>query len=96
MPSSSKSCDCTKLPFKKECLKFCIELILRKATPEEKITILGLDAELAYAIRNVYLKTSVNSFEDLERMLHPHQIDQLISKFSALNQAQLDYFNRKK
>ncbi len=95
MASNTNSCDCTKIPFKKECLKYCTELILRKATPEEKISILGMDAQLAYAIRYAYVNRNINSFEDLEKALTSSQINQLLLIFGSLNQSQIDYFNKK-
>lgn len=94
--ANKKACDCSKLPFKKECLKYCIEQILRTATPEEKQLVLGLGKQLTNAIFNAYSKDVVNSFEDLEVLLTPIQIDTLILKFESLSQYQLNYFNKSK
>jgi hypothetical protein len=89
-------CDCTKLPFKKECLKYCIELILRNATPEEKQLILGFSKQLASSIYRAYNTRNIQEFEDLERELNSLEIQEIISRFSSLNQTQLNYFNKSK
>ncbi|MBZ0099715.1 MAG: hypothetical protein K8F30_11550 [Taibaiella sp.] len=48
-------CDCTKVPFPEECVEYCIERILRVATPEEKQLVLGFSPSLAHNIKFKYL-----------------------------------------
>jgi hypothetical protein len=92
---NSKTCDCTKIPFREDCIKHCTESVLRKANPNEKQTILGFDATLTQAIYIAYNTRHINSFEDLESALTGEQIGIIISTFRTLTQAQLDYFNKK-
>lgn len=88
-------CDCTLIPFKEECLKYCTEEILSKANKDEKQSILGFDRPLADAIYNAYNSRSIRSFEDLERTLSPSQVATILNTFRGLTQAQLDYFKNK-
>jgi len=95
MTSDTNGCDCTKIPFSEECLKHCIELVLRKANKQEKQSILGFDEQLAQAIFTAYNTQIINGFEDLESNLNPGQVEIILATFRSLKQSQLDYFNNK-
>lgn len=86
-------CDCSKVPFAPECIRYCIELTLRSATPEEKQLILGLDPKLTKDIFEAYRKGIISNFDDLEKQLSRDQIQFLVFKFERLTQYQVDYFN---
>ena len=92
-----KNCDtsdCLSLPLREACFDFCVEKILRVATPVEKISILGMDEDLANAIFTAYNygKVPISSFSDLERVLNQNQISQIRTIFKNLTQNQLDHF----
>jgi hypothetical protein len=99
----AKDCDCTMIPFDDKCLTYCIELILRKnidlilrkASVNEKQTILGFDLDLAQTIYDAYHTGSINNFEDLKNVLTPYQVSTVISTFGSLTQDKLDYFNNR-
>lgn len=95
MRNNANNCDCTKIPFSEECLKHCIELILRKANRQEKQSVLGFDEQLAQAIYTAYNTRNIKSFEDLEQSLNPSHIAIILATFRSLTQSQLDYFNNK-
>lgn len=84
--------DCIKDPIKKECRKFCLERILRTATPEEKRLILGYSHTTANAIFNAYNNFLINSYDDLQRHLTQEQEREILAKFDQINQFQIDYF----
>lgn len=86
--------DCLSIPFPLECFDFCIEQILRVATPEEKIRVLGMDENLAHAIFSAYNYGSrtIRSFKDLKKALSGPQINSIRAIFNNLTQEQLDYF----
>jgi hypothetical protein len=87
--------DCTKVPIPINCCEYCLEKILRNANVEEKQSILGYTKTLADAIFYVYNNYSINSFDDLRRVLTPEQSQEALDKFRNINQVQLDYFRNK-
>lgn len=86
--------DCLSIPFPPECFEFCIEQILRVATPEDKIRILGMDEKLAHAIFRAYNygRRPIRSFNDLKQALSTNQINSIKSIFANLTQEQLNHF----
>ena len=84
--------DCIKDPIRKECRKFCLELLLRTATPEEKRLILGYNSSTANAIFRAYNNFHINNFDDLRQHLTQEQTDEILSKFDRITQFQLNYF----
>jgi len=91
----SKTCDCTKIPFSDDCLEYCIEKILRVATPEEKQNIIGLSKDLAQKIFLAYNAHSINSFYDLRQYISDSEVVDLRNKFKNLNEFQMTYFKNK-
>jgi hypothetical protein len=83
---------CAIDPIKAECVDFCLELILRSATVEEKILILGYRPTTAKAILRAYNNYSINDFEDLMRRLTPQQIEEVRAKFLQMSRSQRNYF----
>ncbi len=58
--------DCVIDPIKSECFDFCIELILKTATVEEKVLILGIKNSTANAIFRAYNShPAIENFDDL-------------------------------
>ena len=86
--------DCLRIPIPPKCFEFCIEQILRVATPEEKITVLGMDENLAHIIFNAYNygKRPIRSFDDLKQELSEVQINNIKLIFNNLTQIQLNHF----
>jgi len=84
--------DCIKDPIRKECREFCLELLLRTATPEEKRLILAYNPSTASAIFYAYNNFDINSFADLRQHLTQEQINEILAKFDRITQFQLDYF----
>ncbi len=89
--------DCLSIPFPKECFDFCIERILRVATPADKVRILGMDKDLAESIFQAYNygERTIRTFKDLERSLDSNKIKQIKAIFLHLTQEQLNHFTRK-
>ena len=85
---------CSKAPIPQRCLKYCMENTLRNATIEEKMLILGLSSDIANKIFTAYNKQNIRSFDDLVRYLNKKESEEIENRFLALNQYQLDYFQK--
>ena len=83
---------CVKAPIDEECVEFCLERILRTATPEEKRLILGYTDGTTNAVFRAYQSRSIYSFGDLVRWLSPDQVQEILGRFRSISQFQLDYF----
>ena len=86
--------DCLSIPFPPKCFDFCIEKILRVATRDDKIRVLGMNEDLAHAIFQAYNngKKPIRSFNDLKQALSETQIRNIEKIFYNLTQNQLNYF----
>ena len=91
------SCDpkihCVSFPFPKRCRDFCIERILRAATPSEKVNILNMRPELAHNIFQAYnIGSQINSFAELKEKLSDDNISEIRAVFSKITVEQFEYF----
>lgn len=94
---SKKPCertDCLISPIREECCDFCIDNILRIATTDVKVTILGIPPHLAERIFEAYNVYRVRSTEALKYRLGDSDWETLRNIFKGLSQSQLDYFRR--
>lgn len=72
-----------------------MERILRNASLEEKLLILGLEPSLAHEIFDGYNSVSgIESFSELQEYLGEEKTEKLLESFRNITQFQLDYFNK--
>jgi hypothetical protein len=84
--------DCLKAPIPSKCFFYCIHQILQKATPDEKVNIIGLSHTTAQSIYSAINRYSPRDFQELTQYLEPLQIEEIIRVFRIITQNQLDHF----
>jgi hypothetical protein len=89
MATCSFERDCLKFPFPKDCHDFCVEQILRRINPQQKIEILGISPDTAQALYRIYNRNNISSYADLIRYLTPAQVSEIKQVFQNITNEQL-------
>ena len=81
-------CDCTKWPFRPDppCFSECSAKVIRAASPEKLVNVLGVTQRLADKLVEFRSRHSLRSLDDLKTSFSQSEIDTIVRQIKTLDQ----------